>query len=128
MNEENFSPFLWALTSRSCPSPIFVVGLTGVAYWLRTGLPEEIALLPLEKQKEFVKQAITEKHAWLAGSPFGNHAGYIFIRTSDEFHHFDTAGNYVGLFEGIIPHILEGACLNIRQKNISRMLKLTPIK
>ncbi|MET0105794.1 MAG: hypothetical protein ABW072_11745 [Sedimenticola sp.] len=105
IDQENFQPFLWALTQLSVPSPIFAVAYTGIKRWLYTDLPVGIKDQNNENQFEIVRSSILKKHRELPGSPFGKHLGYIFLQSPDMFYEFDTDGNYIAPFNKPIPHM-----------------------
>lgn len=105
MTHTDFKPFLWALTERETPSPVFAVGLTGVPFWLKTPLPGIGLVDGRDAEFAVVRTAIEQAHTRRWGSPFGRHTGYVYIRTPEEFHEFSSDGSYIGQFERRIPHM-----------------------
>jgi hypothetical protein len=96
-----FKPHLWVLPERSVPSPIFVVCFMGEATFRFASLPDGIANMSMEKQKEIVKETIQthfkEKNG-LAG-PFGKVLQYQYRITYDSHWLVSTDGEFIKLVE-----------------------------
>lgn len=83
----SFEPHLFKRTERSVPSPIFVVALTGIPYWLHIPLPKSIANFGWNEQCALVARAAREGST-AAGRRasemiFGATVGYYYRPTWD---------------------------------------------
>ena len=89
-----------------CPSPIFVVAMTGGPdRWLRISLPEEITALPEHSQIEQVAEIIRQHHAEHKGwaGPFGSINGYYYRSEFERAVEFSVTGQVVGPYFGPFP-------------------------
>ena len=89
-----------------CPSPIFVVAMTGGPdRWLRISLPEEITALPEHSQIEQVAEIIRQHHAERKGwaGPFGSIIGYYYRSEFEIAVEFSVTGEVIGPYLGRFP-------------------------
>ena len=101
-----FRPHVRVRTERTCPSPIFVVAMTGGPdRWLRISLPEEITALPEHSQIEQVAEIIRQHHAERKGwaGPFGSIIGYYYRSEFEIAVEFSVTGEVIGPYLGRFP-------------------------
>lgn len=101
-----FFPHIRVRSERTCPSPIFVVAMTGGPdRWLRVSVPKEITALPKPDQLEQVAEIIRQYHTEHRGSagPFGSINGYYYRPEFERAVEFSVTGEVVGPYIGLFP-------------------------
>jgi hypothetical protein len=101
-----FRPHIRVRTERTCPSPIFVVTMTGGPdRWLRVSVPKEITALPKPDQLEHVAEIIRQHHTEHNGraGPFGSINGYYYRPEFERAVEFSVTGGVVGPYIGLFP-------------------------
>jgi hypothetical protein len=101
-----FRPHVRVRTERTCPSPIFVVAMTGGPdHWLRISLPEEVTALPEHDQIAQAAEIIRQHHAEHKGwaGPFGSITGYHYRSEFEKAVEFSVTGEAVGPYFGLFP-------------------------
>lgn len=112
-------PWLWVLNERRVPSPIFVVGLTGVAFWKVLPLPGRISQVSLERQRRIVARRATRHFTRRTresfdGGPFGPIIGYVYVPTPSSCYFVDTRGRLDGMNLGPFNYPNVGARVGVR--------------